>query len=263
MQVYKLGFERRDARAGEELPFATHGGLAVHHVFPLDGEYVFTIKLKRNGTVSSIDGIEEDEHQIEIRVDHALLKRFNIGGKFPGPDPGTLIAPPEDDLEGRKLHDYRVNADKDLEIRLPIKAGERLVSVAFTDSAPSALENVRFARSGALPGVDMLYIGGPFNGTTPHETPSRQAIFTCRPRSSAEEEPCARKIISTLEKRAYRRPVTDRDVEPLLAIYKEGRAANNFDSGVERAIEALLSSPKFLIRVEREPATSNPAPSIG
>lgn len=85
MQVYKLGFERRDARAGEELPFATHGGLAVHHVFPLDGEYTFTIKLKRNGTVSSIDGIEEDEHEIEVRVDHALVKRFSIGGKFPGP----------------------------------------------------------------------------------------------------------------------------------------------------------------------------------
>jgi mono/diheme cytochrome c family protein len=258
MQVYKLGFERRDARAGEELPFATHGGLAVHHVFPLDGEYVFTIKLKRNGTVSSIDGIEEDEHQIEIRVDHALIKRFTIGGKFPGPDPGTLIAPPEDDLEGRRLHDYRVNADKDLELRLPIKAGERLVSVAFTDSAPSALENVRSARSGALPGVDMLYIGGPFNGTTPQETLSRQAIFSCRPRSGVEEEPCARKIISTLEKRAYRRPVTDRDIEPLLAIYKEGRAATNFDGGIERAIEALLSSPKFLIRVEREPADVRP-----
>ena len=135
--------------AGEDLPFATHGGLAVHHVFPLDGEYVFTIRLKRNGTVSTIDGIEEDEHQIEIRVDHALIKRFAIGGKFKGPDPGMLIAPPEDDVEGRKLHDYRVNADKDLEIRVPIKAGERLVSVAFTDSAPSPLESVRSARSGA------------------------------------------------------------------------------------------------------------------
>jgi len=258
VQVYKLGFERRDARAGEELPFATHGGLAIHHVFPLDGEYVFTIRLKRNGTVSSIDGIEEDEHQIEVRVDHALVKRFSIGGKFPGPDPGILIAPPEDDLDGRRTHDYRVNADKDLEIRLPVKAGERLVSVAFTDSAPSALESVRAARSGGLPGVDMLYIGGPFNGSTPQDTPSRQAIFTCRPRTAAEEEPCARKILSTLEKRAYRRPVTDRDVDPLITIYKEGRAAGNFDAGIERSIEALLSSPKFLIRVEREPADVKP-----
>jgi mono/diheme cytochrome c family protein len=258
MQVYKLGFERREARAGEDLPFATHGGLAVHHVFPLDGEYLFTIKLKRNGTVSSIDGIEEDEHQIEVRIDHALVKRFSIGGKFPGPDPGILIAPPEDDLDGRRIHDYRVNADKELEVRLPIKAGERLVSVAFTDSAPSALENARAARNGGLPGVDMLYIGGPFNGTTPQDTPSRQAIFSCRPRADAEEEPCARKIISTLEKHAYRRPVTDRDVDPLMVIYKEGRAARNFDSGIERSIEALLSSPKFLIRVEHEPTDVKP-----
>lgn len=258
VQVYKLGFERRDFRAGEDLPFGTHGGLAVRHAFPLDGEYVFTIKLKRNGTVSSIDGIEEDEHQIEVRIDHAIVKQFSIGGKFPGPDPGVLIAPPEDDLEGRRIHDYRVNADKDLEVRLPIKAGERLISVAFTDSAPSALENVRSGRSGGLPGVDMLYVGGPFNGKAPQETASRQQIFTCRPRTSAEEEPCARKIISSLEKRAYRRPVTDRDVEPLMAIYKEGRAGKNFDSGIERALEALLSSPKFLIRVEREPAGVKP-----
>src|SRR5262245_5326098 len=257
VQVYKLGFERRDARAGEELPFATHGGLAVHHVFPLDGDYVFTIRLKRNGTVSSIDGIEEAEHQIEVRIDHALVKRFSIGGKFPGPDPGTLIAPPEDDLDGRRTHDYRVNADKELEVRLPIKAGERLVSVAFTDSAPSALENARAARSG-LPGVDMLYVGGPFNGSTPQDTPSRQAILTCRPRTAAEEDACARKIISTLEKRAYRRPITDRDVDPVMVIYKEGRAAGSFDSGIERAIEALLSSPKFLIKVEREPSDVKP-----
>ena len=256
MQVYKLGFERRDARAGEDLPFATLGGLAVRHVFPLDGEYAFTVKLKRNGTVSTIDGIEEEEHQIEVRIDHALLKRFKIGGKFPGIDTAVLIAPPEDDIDGRTLHEYRMNADKDLELRLPIKAGPRLVSVAFTDSAPSALQNVRSqaARSGGLPGIDMLYIGGPFNGTAPKDTPSRQAIFTCRPLTSAEEEPCARKILSTLEKRAYRRPVTELDVEPLMAIYKEGRAGNNFDAGIERALEALLSSPKFLIRIEREPA---------
>src|SRR5262245_47706036 len=253
VQVYKLGFEKRDERAGEDLPFGTHGGLAVRHVFPLDGEYVFTIKLKRNGTVSSIDGIEEDEHQIEVRIDHALVKQFAIGGKFPGPDPGVLIAPPEDDLEGRRVHDYRVNADKELEIRLPIKAGDRLLSVAFTDSAPTALENVRSGRSGGLPGVDFLYVAGPFNGKPPQDTPSRRAIFTCRPRSAAEEEPCARRIISALEKRAYRRPVTPADVDPLMALYKEGRTARDFDAGIERALEALLASPKFLIRVEHEP----------
>src|SRR5262249_58651590 len=115
-------------------------GLAVHHVFPLDGEYVFTIRLKRNGTVSSIDGIEEDEHQIEFRVDHALVKRFTIGGKFPGPDPGILIAPPEDDLAGRRGHDQPVNPHKDPQERPPVKGGGRLPAVGVYDFGPSAPE---------------------------------------------------------------------------------------------------------------------------
>ena len=93
MQLYQVGFERRDARAGEEMPFGTHGGLAVRHHFPLDGDYVFAIRLKRNDTIETIDGIAETEHQIEVRLDHALVEQFAIGGKFPGPDPGQLIAP--------------------------------------------------------------------------------------------------------------------------------------------------------------------------
>jgi mono/diheme cytochrome c family protein len=303
MQLYKVGFERRGDRAGEDLPFATHGGLAVRHTFPLDGEYAFTLRLKRNGTVSTIDGIEEDEHEIELRVDHALVKRFKIGGKFKGPDPGVLIAVPEDDLEGQKVHDYRMNADKELEVRLPIKAGTRLVSAAFTDSAPLPMPGGAQGRGGILsslisnqPGVDMFYISGPFDGKTPLDTPSRRTIFTCRPpeTSGAErgdgappldrdsgrpeqgrgtraqrvergegpprliEEACARKIISTLTRRAYRRPVTAADIDPLMVIYKEGRTARDFEAGIERALEALLSSPKFLIRLEREPAGARP-----
>ena len=97
-----------------------------------------SIRLKRNGTVSTIDGIDEDEHEIELRVDHALVKRFTIGGKFKGPDPGVLIAVPEDDKNGQVLHDYRMNADDALEVRLPVKAGTRLVAAAFTDSAAVA-----------------------------------------------------------------------------------------------------------------------------
>jgi hypothetical protein len=265
MQVYKVGFESRSARGGEELPFATLGGLAVRHVFPLDGDYTFKLRLKRNGTVSTIDGIEEDEHDVEIRIDHALVKRFRIGGKFKGPNPGVLIAVPEDDKEGQRLHDYRMNADDELEVRLPIKAGTRLVAAAFTNSAPSP-ERLGRARTrggpgdaeGNAPGIDMLYISGPFDGKTPQQTSSRQRIFTCRPAKAAEEAPCARQILSALARRAYRRPVTEADVEPLLAIYREGRQARDFDAGVERALEALLASPKFLLRAEREPAATAP-----
>ena len=258
-QVYKVGFESRNLRASEDMPFATNGGLAVRHAFPLDGEYEFRIRMKRNGTVSTIEGIDEDEHDIELRVDHELLKQFTIGGKYKGPDPGVLIAVPEDDKNGQVLHDYRMNADGALEVRLQVKAGTRLVAAGFTDSAPSP---ERVPRRGRLlggddpnwPGIDMLYISGPFNGKTPEATPSRQRIFTCRPAAARDEEPCARQIFSTLAKRAYRRPVTDADIAPLVAIYKEGRAGRDFDAGVERGLEALLSSPKFLLRIERESA---------
>ena len=252
MQVYQVGFERRDARAGEDMPFATHGGLAVRHHFPLDGDYVFAVRLKRNGTIETIDGIAENEHQIEVRIDHALVQRFAIGGKFPGPDPGQLIAAPEDDIEGQRLHEYRMTADHELEMRLPVEAGTRLVSVAFTDSAPSPHP------SGGLPGIDKLYVSGPFDGTVPTDTPSRARIFTCRPSGARDETACARDVIAALARRAYRRPVTVDDVEPLLGIYREGRRDRDFEAGIERALEALLAMPTFLMRVERHPVDTRP-----
>ena len=259
-QVYKVGFETRNLRASEDMPFASNGGLAVRHAFPLDGEYLFKLRMKRNGTVSTIEGIDEDEHEIEVRVDHQLVKQFRIGGKYKGPDPGVLIAVPEDDKDGQVLHDYRMNADDTLEVRLHVKAGTRLVAAGFTDAAPSPERVPRrgrgFGDDPNSPGIDMLYVSGPFNGKPPEVTPSRQRIFTCNPASAREEEACARQILTSLSKRAYRRPVTDADVTPLVAIFREGRAARDFEAGVERAIEALLSSPKFLLRIEREPAAT-------
>ena len=254
MQLYEVGFERRDVRAGEELPFGTHGGLAVRHHFPLDGEYVFAIRLKRNDTIETIDGIAENEHQIELRLDHALVEQFTIGGLYPGPDPGQLIAAPEDDVEGQRLHEYRMTADHELEIRVPVAAGTRLVSVAFTDSAPSPLA------TGQLPGVDKFYISGPFDGRVPGDTAIRQRIFTCWPSGARaeQEESCAREIIAGLARRAYRRPVADDDVEPLVRIYREGRQGRDFEAGIERALEALLSMPRFLMRIEREPIDVRP-----
>ena len=248
MQLYQVGYERRDVRAGEDLPFATHGGLAVRHHFPLDGEYVFAVRLKRNETIETIDGIAENEHRIEIRIDHALVEEFAIGGKYPGPDPGSLIAVPEDDVEGQRLHEYRMTADHALEVRVPVEAGTRLLSVAFADSAPSPHP------PGLLPGIDKVFVSGPFDGATPGDTPSRRRIFTCRPRQAEDEEPCARAILARLARRAYRRPVGSDDVEPLLGVYREGRRERGFEAGVERALEALLSMPRFLMRVERQPA---------
>ena len=251
-KMYQLGFETQTARMNEDMPLATHGGLAARHVFPLDGEYVFTVRMKGSG--SGVLGVGEDDHDIELRLDHALVKRWNVGGRFPGPDPGVLIPIPDDDVEGIRLHEYRLNADKGLEIRLPVKAGQRLVTVAFTDSNPTPLDG-----SYGRPGIHQLFISGPFDGTVAKEdTPSRRRIFVCRPAAADDEERCAREILASLVRRAYRRPVTESDLEPLLGFYRAGRRERDFEAGVERALEALLSMPEFLLRIEQQPSDARP-----
>jgi len=113
MRLYKVEIgTMQNARMSEDMPFATHGGLAVHHTFPLDGEYVFRMRLKRNATVGTIEGIEEDTSQIELRIDHGLVRRFGIGGEFKGPDPGVLIAVPEDGRQGPQLPPKRRQATR-------------------------------------------------------------------------------------------------------------------------------------------------------
>ena len=255
-QVYQLGFENQTARMNEEMPFATHGGLAARHVFPLDGDYVFTVRMKGSGGGggSGVVGIGEDDHDIELRIDQGLVRRWNVGGRFPGPDPGVLIPIPDDDVEGIRLHEYRLNADRGLEIRLPVKAGQRLVTVSFTNSNPTPLDGAY-----GQPGIHQLYISGPFGGTVADEdTPSRRRIFVCRPAAADDEEPCAREILASLVRRAYRRPVTAGDIEPLLGFYRAGRRERDFEAGVERALEALLSMPEFLLRIEQQPVDARP-----
>ena len=242
---------RQDARMGEALPFGSHGGLAVRHTFPLDGEYSFRLLLKRGSGSGPILGIEEDEYQIELRVDHALLKRFAVGGRVKGLNSGTMVAIDEDDVRGQEIHRYRMHADDNLEIRLPIEAGTRTVAATFTDSAPSPVA------TGAPVGIDRIRIAGPFNGSVPDATPSRGRILTCRP-DGEDDEPCAREIISALARRAYRRPLAEPDVEPLLGVYRQGRGEGDFEAGIGLALEAILASPHFLIRAEQEPAGAAP-----
>ena len=149
-------------------------------------------------------------------------------------------------------------ADQDLEVRLPVRAGTRLVSAAFTDMAPSASAGVG---DNLVAGVESLEIHGPYRGQVPADTPSRRRIFVCRPSGPGGEEPCAREILGTLARRAYRRPVTDADLQPLLRIFEIGRAAGGFETGVARALEALLSMPAFLLRAEVDPVAA-PAGTI-
>ncbi len=250
---------RQEARMGEDLPFATHGGLAARHAFSLDGDYVFRIRLQRSDIGGTIRGnIAEREYHIELRVDHALVERLTVGGAFAGQVRYTLsgggIAPPDDDVVHQQVALYNQTADEDLEVRLPVRAGTRLVSAAFTDTAPSASAGVG---DNVVGGIASLEIHGPYGGKVPAETPSRRRVFVCRPSGPHDEEPCARTIMGTLARRAYRRPVTDVDLAPLMEIFEIGRAAGGFETGIARALEALLSMPAFLMRAEVDPAEAS------
>ena len=260
IQTYRLPTgTRQEARMGEDLPFATHGGLAARHAFSLDGDYLFKIRLQRGDVGGTIRGnIAEREYHVELRIDHALVERLTVGARFEGQVKYTLsgggIAPPDDDLVHQRIGLYNQTADEDMEVRLPVKAGTRLVSAAFTDVAPSASRGVG---DNMVAGVQSLEIHGPYGGEIPEETPSRQRIFVCRPSGPDDQEPCARTIMSTLARRAYRRPVTDADTRPLMEIYEIGRAAGGFEAGIARGLEALLSMPAFLMRAEADPVDAS------
>jgi hypothetical protein len=258
----------QEDRMSEELPFGTRGGLAVRHHFPLDGEYVLKVRLQRTW-MDEIRGLAEP-HQLEVRLDRAQIKVFTIGGKFSD-------RPREDQQQGqdsrqseeaRQRKDYEMTADADLEVRFPAKAGTRLLAVTFQRNvvAPEGVLRPRpsvasFSYRGLKdldPAVDRIEITGPYNATTPGDTASRRQIFVCRPASSQDEEPCARKILSTLARRAYRRPVTEEDVQTLLGFYETGRRTKGFEAGISLALERLLADPDFLFRIEHEPADVRP-----
>jgi hypothetical protein len=267
-QIYRAPeFADQSVRAGDDLPFGTHGGLAARHAFPLDGEYMFKLGLQRASIGNTIRGID-DEHEIQVRIDHRLVERFSIGGLYPGHDVGLVNGIRDDDLEARALHAYRTTADDALELRIPVGAGMHLVTVAFTDRAPAVSELVPlrpssrqrriFTDDAGDPSIETLSIAGPYNATRPDNIPSRQRIFVCRPASPGEEESCARTILRTLTERAYRRPATAADLDELLGLYIAGRRDGDFDAGIQLALEGLLASPAFLFSIELDPVDSRP-----
>ncbi|PYS42453.1 MAG: hypothetical protein DMG14_03965 [Acidobacteria bacterium] len=251
----------QDERTSEDLPFGSHGGTAIRYHFPLDGEYQIKVLLKRQLYLYII-GMGEP-HQIDIRLDGVLIKRFEVGGKAKGMTmPESFAGNTQGDPE---FEEYMHTADANIEVRFPVKAGTHDVDVSFVRrfwESEGVLQPPQrgFARTTnelyhGYPAVDTVAIAGPFQtaGMT-DESPSRRKIFVCRPKDAASEEPCARKILSTLAMRAYRRSVTEQDVQTLIDFYKDGRAAAKFDAGIQRGLERILASPSFLFRIEHEPA---------
>src|SRR5262245_11536093 len=252
-------------RLSEELPFGSRGGLAVHHYFPVDGEYTLNVKLQTN-YVDYVRGLGEP-HDLDIRLDGVLLKRFTIGGGALGGF-GRFPAPPSygGDVNGdADWENYVLHADEGLDIRFPVKAGDR-VGAGSVRQERVELEGPRpererevgspFAydeRTDGYPAVDHVTIRGPLKVDGPGDTPSRRRIFACRPARASDEEACARRILAALARRAYRRPAAEDDLETLDGVVKSGRVAG-FDPGIQLALQRVLADPEFLFRIERDPS---------
>ena len=251
----------QDDRQSPDLPLGSRGGTVVRYNFPVEGEYLIKIRLRTNWQ-DYILGMGTAQ-QLDVRIDGALAKRFTVGGGTTGrPAPATFtIAEPGDP----EWETYVLNADDDLEVRVQVMAGPRVVGVSFVrrvwepegvfqaHQAGEVLSNDEAYYGNAA--VDSVSIGGPYNMTGASDTPSRRAIFVCRPAAPSDEGPCAARILSRLARRAYRRPVRDDDRETLLGFFQRGRAeGGSFDAGVQLALERLLVDPDFLLRVEADPA---------
>ncbi len=245
-QTYDVpSFLRQEDRTSDDLPFGSRGGIAVRHFFPLDGDYLIKVRLKTSYDGASVLGIAE-QHQLDFRLDRERIGQLTVGGDTNS----SLYSPVEE-----------VAPDAHLEVLVPVGAGPHLVGVAFLRETWAPEQGVQpslGSRELEEPGVGSMTISGPYNARGPGETPSRSKIFVCRPTSSQDEEPCARKIISTLARRAYRRPITDDEVLTLLGPYQIGRGKGGFEAGIELALQRILVSPEFLFRIERDPENAEP-----
>ena len=248
-ETYRVRHDASQHRHVEGMPLGTIGGIRVRHYFPLDGEYTLQVKLSRTN-LNAIKGLEH-RSQIEMAIDGARVFLASVGGEA---DLKALFdnpAPNSDRIDAR------------LQVTVAVAAGPREVTAAFLEKPPvgSTLHLQSFLRSSAdpldftgWPHLASLSVTGPFKAGGPGDTPARRRIFVCRPLNQGDEEACAERIIRTLARRAYRGAVTEADIHRLLEFYREGRKKDGFEPGIQMALRRMLASPKFLVRLEREPA---------
>ncbi len=250
----------QEDRESETQPFGTRGGTTVQHYFPLDGEYLFRVDFHMSYNQRRVDvrGRHED-NQLDFRVDGERVKSVVIP-KVVKINPNDRYGGAEDGLDP-------------VEVRVPVKAGTHEVTVAFARKIAAATEGVGPSR---LPqssssywwftnpsietgkfemGLSFLDIQGPFSGQIPQETASRKRLLVCRPGGALSEDACAARILSTLARRAYRRPATTEELATLTSFYRQGYEKGGFEPGIEFALERVLVAPQFLFRSEEGPAT--------
>ncbi len=232
----------------EGTPFGTRGGLAVSHHFPADGEYVIVVAFYHRSLGEIFgDNKPAEGEQVEIALNGERVALYDIDRKMRETE--SLRTPP-----------------------IRIKAGPQTISASFVHRLEGPVQDfvMPFERALAdlstgnvsgltgLPHLKTLGIDGPYRATGVSDTESRRKIFTCRPSTAAEELPCAREIFSNLARRAFRRPVTESDLERLMPLYDSVRARQSFDAGITAGLQAILADPEFLFRFERTPEGTVP-----
>ena len=236
----------------EGLPVGTRGGVVFPYTFVQNGEYDLQIYLAR-GYSGDVDGLKDPQpHEIKVLLDRTPIGEFTVQRPENGDD--SLI-------------------DKNLKIRVPVTAGPHQVGVTFVKNSSSLLETGRQPLQSRFnerrhprvtPAISQVSVTGPYAPQGTDDTPSRHRIFVCRPAfakgsgeagpSTSEETACARRILSALIRRAYRRPISEADLERPMAFYREGKSERDFEAGIGKALTAVLVNPEFLFRVEADPA---------
>jgi hypothetical protein len=253
------------------LPFGTRGGVRLDYTFPLDAEYLISAELARDLNESL--PMYPEPQVLEVSIDRQRVATFTLESPVPAASGGER---PRLSREQREAHE---RADESWAVRVPVRAGRREVTVAFLDKAGALVTrkrepflhpfprgfNMDEQRTGAY--LRRVEISGPYDAAGPGQTASRERIFICRPAAempepTPESRECAAAIIAGLARRAFRRPVGEADVEPLLEFYRFGHnEARSFDGGVQVALKALLMSPEFLFRMEQDPRDAAPGAS--
>jgi cytochrome c5 len=216
----------------EGAPIGTRGGVVIRSTFPVDGEYRLKIEFAGNA---------RETHQLEVSVDGARAQLFIVGD-----------TPPTE----RGFGVFQQQPDKPIDVVLPLKAGTRVIAVAFIQHTPAIGEELvrpRMRGRGNQPALAGVTVSGPHQVFGAGDPPTRRRLFVCRPSSRSDEAACAGQILSSLTRRAYRRASTSEDVRQLLPFYEAGRAEGGFDRGIQQALERVLVSPQFLFRIERQP----------
>ena len=217
--TYRVPSDFSQSAHVEGLPLGTRGGTLIRHDFPLDADYA--IKVRARGAAIGLGAVGFQGDQMEVTLDGERLKLADAAAV--------------------------------LDLQVKVKAGPHALGVAFVKRSAIGADDLWqiYANNS---GVQNVAITGPLNATGSGDTPSRRRIFACHPASESDEVPCARTILSTLARRAYRQPASNADMETLMGFFEAGRKSGSFDAGIQQALARMLVAPRFVFRFESDPA---------